>query len=479
MSLITKEIEMKWNKQNIDWYKSKGYIFTKLGDKFWIQTEDLQKGSNKKINAQCDNCGKELKNTKWQDYLKCVKEDDKYYCNKCAMKLFSGLSKRLSEKEIKNIISKNLGIGWKITEIKRIKGITHVDLIDNEGYMYSDINIHSIKNNHIPYKFHQSNKHTIQNINYWCQLNNLNIRLIENQKYKDSTKKLNWKCLECNNVFKKTWNNVSQGYISCSNCSDNISYPNKFGRNMFEQLNIEFIPEYISSWTKNFRYDFGFNNLKIVIEFHGLNHYEGGFETFGGRTLEKEQANDRIKKELAEINSFKYIEIDCRKSNIEWIKNSILNSKLNTIFDLNKIDWLQCHKFALNNLIKQACNLWNSGIESTTKIGKIIKLHRVTIVKYLKQGKKMEWCNYNEVEVRSKALAMGREITNKINNCNNKIVLQFTLNNEFIKEYKSIKDATRQTGIGYSSISKCCCNKQKTTCGFKWAFKKLSTKIIL
>lgn len=89
--LITQEVEINWSSKNRKWYESKGYIFTKCKDKFLAKIEDLSKGCSSVVNVKCDceECKTPyLKPIKWQDYLKCVKEDGKYYCRKCAMKLY-------------------------------------------------------------------------------------------------------------------------------------------------------------------------------------------------------------------------------------------------------------------------------------------------------------------------------------------------------------------------------------------------------
>ena len=75
------------------------------------------------------------------------------------------------------------------------------------------------------------------------------------------------------------------------------------------------------------------------METHGKQHYEDGFKGCGGRTLEEEQQNDKNKYELAIKNGIKqqnYIVIDCSKSDLEFIKNNIINSRLNELFNLNK-----------------------------------------------------------------------------------------------------------------------------------------------
>ena len=54
-----------------------------------------------------------------------------------------------------------------------------------------------------------------------------------------------------------------------------------------------------------------------------------------------------------------------------------------------------------------------------------------------------------------------------------KTVLQFTLNGEFVAEYPSTREASRQTKIDQSSISKCCNRKEhyNSAGGFLWKYE--------
>lgn len=55
-----------------------------------------------------------------------------------------------------------------------------------------------------------------------------------------------------------------------------------------------------------------------------------------------------------------------------------------------------------------------------------------------------------------------------------KPVLQYDLEGNFIKEYPSATEASRQLGINNSvCISRCCNNKNKTAFGYKWKYKSL------
>lgn len=53
-----------------------------------------------------------------------------------------------------------------------------------------------------------------------------------------------------------------------------------------------------------------------------------------------------------------------------------------------------------------------------------------------------------------------------------KPVLQFDLNGNFIKEWYSMMDAIRETGISKHYIQLCCNNKKENHNGFIWKFKE-------
>ena len=86
-----------------------------------------------------------------------------------------------------------------------------------------------------------------------------------------SHKKIKFLCPICKNQFLQDLNHVSQRGLSCPNCSDNISFPNKFMREILLSLNVDFEPEYSPIWIKPKRYDFYFehNNKKYIIEMDG------------------------------------------------------------------------------------------------------------------------------------------------------------------------------------------------------------------
>lgn len=56
-------------------------------------------------------------------------------------------------------------------------------------------------------------------------------------------------------------------------------------------------------------------------------------------------------------------------------------------------------------------------------------------------------------------------------NTRKKKVIQMDLQENFIKEWDSVKEAGETLNIPKSNISNCCNNKRKTACNFKWKYK--------
>ena len=103
--LITKTVLVKWHPRNKEHYESKGYLFTKIGDEFEVKVEDLSKHSSVRVDCNCDcfDCQEPLLKVKWSNYLVSLKEDGKYYCYKCARKLYVG--ETIRKTMLKNSIS--------------------------------------------------------------------------------------------------------------------------------------------------------------------------------------------------------------------------------------------------------------------------------------------------------------------------------------------------------------------------------------
>ena len=247
-----------------------------------------------------------------------------------------------------------------------------------------------------------------------------------------SGKRIQIPCPDCGEIKNTTITTVTrQGNLSCK-CGDTNSYPNKFVFNILKQLKLYPQCEWIPQWNKDVRYDNYLLKYNMVIENHGLQHYERvGF----GRTLEEEQENDRMKYEVAIQHGVdKYIVLDCRKSEVDWIKKSIMTSELPQIFNFaeSDINWCAADEYATKNIIKQMCVEWENGlttIEASSKYGVV----EGTIKQWLKKGAKFGWCSYDPKWRCRK-------------------VYCFQLD----KTFDSISEASKVTRVHQSDIAQCC-----------------------
>ena len=126
------------------------------------------------------------------------------------------------------------------------------------------------------------------------------------------------------------------------------SFSERYMDALLTSLRVEFTREAVFSWSKGKdgktgekRYDFFLPNQMAIIEMNGAQHYEKGFEGIGGRTLEEEQKNDELKKNLALANGIRhYIVIDARKSKETFLQESISKSEeFAALFDTRRVDW--------------------------------------------------------------------------------------------------------------------------------------------
>lgn len=271
-----------------------------------------------------------------------------------------------------------------------------------------------------------------------------------------SHKKANWICPDCGEVIKQSFHKISRFGLSCPVCSDGISFSEKFLISFFKQLNVDYFHDKYLPWSGNKRYDFYLPDYDIIIECHGIQHYE---KTFLNDDLLKVQKNDSSKKELALMNGIgKYIVLDCRYSELEHIKNSIINSEMVDIFNIELIDWYKCALNAQRSMIYEIVELWKQG-NNAPEIAKIMDIDRHTAVKYLKQANKIGLCEYDPIIEYQK----GRD---KANNKSKRPIICI----ETQKVYESISDAAKELKCAYQGIQRCCSGKAQTYKGSHWEY---------
>lgn len=216
---------------------------------------------------------------------------------------------------------------------------------------------------------------------------------------KYSNKKIEFVCPDCGNIVINSIRNVYANHgISCI-CSDAISYPNKFMYKLLSNIGVEFEIEKVFEWSKNKRYDFYIGKLNAIIEMNGAQHYEEvKWSSEKSITLDDEIKNDKFKEEVAKENGIIfYFQIDCRKSDPEYIGKSIERSGLLNLLgcDSESIDYTDCDKFATSNFAKTICTFKEIHADATLhEISDIFKISYKTVLEYVKRGNKFGWCDY-------------------------------------------------------------------------------------
>ena len=179
---------------------------------------------------------------------------------------------------------------------------------------------------------------------------------------------------------------INKRGLYCPNCSERISYPEKMMYCLLRKLNVYFVKEATFEWSEKKRYDFYIPSLNLIIETHGMQHYDGGFHSLGGRTLKQEQANDTFKRKRAITNGILiYVELDCRYSDFEYIKEGVLQSELRDILNLSDLHFQNLEDDIINSLAITVWNLWDSGVKSTSELSNRLNLDEYTINEYLER----------------------------------------------------------------------------------------------
>lgn len=281
-----------------------------------------------------------------------------------------------------------------------------------------------------------------------------------------SRRKYYFKCNNCGTLNDKMQvNYIIKRSCSCKYCSDGISIPEKFIMALLNELNVKFTTQYISDWTERKRYDFYIPSLNMIIETNGEHHYG---RTRGGRTLREEIENDKYKKELALLNGIEnYIEINCRYSQLNWIKDNTIK-ELNDYFDLSNINWDEIWINCQESLCIKTWEMWNSGVRIIKDISHTLKIHRCVVREYLKRGKDIGIVDYDEVKIRKE---VGRRQNGK-NNPISKSYICITTKRIF----QSRIEGAKYYNISVNGISNCCKGRVKSA--GKYNNKKLVWKYL-
>ena len=256
-------------------------------------------------------------------------------------------------------------------------------------------------------------------------------------------------CPSCKNGDTRAMAHLCKSPFVCSYCFDGISYPEKFIRSLLNESKIKYTPQFRIESRR--RYDFFIPSLNLIFEVHGKQHYEQGFGHIGGRTLEQEQENDKLKEDMAIENGYKYFALDCRKSSPTYIVEKLKESPLSEyIKELDDTVWEKIAKDAESNISMQVIEKWNKTKYTEKQLAKKFNMTISTIVNYLKRGEEMGLCTYIKRDTSSAKIKRNRRSRRK-----EEVVL--VKDGEIIHIAKNTKDMSVFLG-GYpeSTIRECC-----------------------
>lgn len=417
--LVNRTVAMRWGANNKKIYEEKGYIFTKWMDSFSVKVEDLSNCSSVLVDVECDYCGKIVKGVTWVNYKIYTEKDGNYHCQRCS---FKGQREWISFEQwcygnLPKVKANELLSRWDYEKNGNLnpKNISfRSNGFDGNGYWFKCLtHLEHISEQKSIDSFVRRKEKGI-NCNQCNSLSvthpELAILLIDEKdavRYSAGSHAIiSAKCPTCG--FEKEIrikDMVNYGF-GCPRCSDGVSYPEKFLSNMLGQLGVDYktqLSKTAFDWCGDYRYDYYLSNVNCIIETHGRQHYEDVGGNWG--KINETQENDRCKESIARKNGIEnYIILDCRKSSLEWIRESVLSSPLLEILNFHKeiIDWKKCHRYACSGLVYTACDYWNRGMKDRDEISNYLGLSKGTIWRYLRQGFSLGWCDYEPRKFKNK-----------------------------------------------------------------------------
>lgn len=233
-----------------------------------------------------------------------------------------------------------------------------------------------------------------------------------------STEKIVPICPYCGKSYGKgihIRNIIIANGIQCV-CNDGVSTPNKFIFALMEQLKelgqvSHFQREYQLEEDKRRFYDIYFttpSGERCLVEMDGGFHprYYGASDSSG----KERYLADLYKNSLARKSGYSLIRIKSDESDLEYLKENTLNSRLSKIVDLKDVDWKYVFSQSIKNLAKEVCDYRKAHPDYFPKqIASVFDIAECTVVEYLKKGNAIGWCVYDPVSERNRYYEIGNK----------------------------------------------------------------------
>lgn len=254
---------------------------------------------------------------------------------------------------------------------------------------------------------------------------------------KNSPKFLDFICPECKKIKSmRVYHLVNHGF-SCSICSTGTSYPERFMLNYLEVKGIPF--EYqvkLNNSPRRIDFKIYLGDVEYMVETHGSAHYDKSSSWF-----ENTSESDIFKRQYCKDNGYILIELDCRESDFNFIKDNINSNKI--LPSINNEDSAKIYKLLSENK-QYPTKLIVEDNEKGLNTKQISEKYGLTprIVQSILKKSGVVITGH-----RKKVLCIETGIV-----------------------YNSTQEASKITGVHQSSISLCCNGKQKTAGKLRWKY---------
>lgn len=227
------------------------------------------------------------------------------------------------------------------------------------------------------------------NVSLW-DVKELRKYIINEEEAKNTTykshNKIKVKCNTCDKIkFIAPAKMTEYGHIACPICSKGISYPELFFMSYNEVKGLGYLSQQVIDKSEGHRFDFVNYDKRVIVETHGIQHYKDKEIMDYKRTLQ----SDEEKRKYCKENNWTLIELDCRESSFEFIKNNIKkDSFLDSITNEEATKMLTVIEKNTQYPVKEIVALYEAG-KSTTQIANIYGVGYGTILRILR---KMDIC---------------------------------------------------------------------------------------
>lgn len=314
MLVKDQKIKIRWSNSNKKYYQSKGYVFTRNGDIFYVVVDDLNHKANVLLKIICDDCGKEYTMTCYgyfKGYEKSILNNAPlvHFCDECK---FRHRRASLYERALRSCENKG-----------------YVLLSDKSEILYNTSYVRYLCPLHGEHKMRVSNlisgkgcpdcvgldnsdrfklsPDEVENRVRACGGNLLNKEDYVN-RYEQN---LIIECFECGNPFITSLVLFTQhdGQV-CDDCGGKESLGEKRIRIYLEKNKIQFVPQKWFSDCRDKRplpFDFYLPGSNTCIEFDGRQHFcDTNYFT---HSFEETKRHDEIKNNYCKIKGIYLIRI--------------------------------------------------------------------------------------------------------------------------------------------------------------------------